>query len=407
MSSPITEGSRPAKWWTDLVSVSKDIRLFDFAMFTLLPMDHIWPDSPVPLSEVAAAAITFTALNRRPVGPRLPGWYVLFSGMWLAWVYYVAISHHVIIVKRLGHITLWVLLMLSLSSGRLPKKSAIAGIGFGISLGIISGLGLVQHSNYQGRLTGWMSDPNTAGSYMICLGVVSMAYIQTTARKWALGILLSFGIFATFSRTTIMAWGVVLLWVAVARRMNAASSLALGYAIYWAITHIPDTWKVVGPFDKRSGSDALRERILILEQQFVARAPWTGSGPGTARLVVDGQPFFFHSSFLAMQAEIGLIGLILFLILIGFLILYLLRQPKVIRNPWLEAAVLGWLICSQNIGESLLTMPSAAMLGMVLAYAVERTTPKSDILSVDLPEHLRVKADGSERRWWEVVNDRG
>ena len=231
-----------------------------------------------------------------------------------------------------------------------------------------------------------------------------MAYIQSTARKWALGILLTFGIFATFSRTTILAWGVVLLWVAVARRMNPFSSVAFGGAIYWAITHIPDTWKVVGPFDKRSGSDALRERIFILEQAFVARSPWTGSGPGTARLSVDGMPFFFHSSYLAMQAEVGLIGLSLFLIMIAFLILYLMRQPRDVRNPWLEAAILGWLICSQNIGESLLTMPSAAMLGMVLAYTVEHQVPKSDILYVDLPEHLRAKTEDNQRRWWEIVN---
>ncbi len=50
----------------------------------------------------------------------------------------------------------------------------------------------------------------------------------------------------------------------------------------WVVTNIPVSLQTLGPFEDRSGSDALAQRIAKLEELQVSNAPWYGYGPGTS-----------------------------------------------------------------------------------------------------------------------------
>ena len=50
----------------------------------------------------------------------------------------------------------------------------------------------------------------------------------------------------------------------------------------WLVANIPDSLRLIGRFRDREGSDVLRYRIIELEHDRVAGAPWYGNGPGTS-----------------------------------------------------------------------------------------------------------------------------
>ena len=85
----------------------------------------------------------------------------------------------------------------------------------------------------------------------------------------------------------------------------------------WVVANIPEDLKTFGPFSNRSGSDALRKRIIAQEHVQLADMPWFGHGPGTAKVNIRGLEFFFHNSYLATRQEGGWLALLLVLAVAG------------------------------------------------------------------------------------------
>ena len=93
----------------------------------------------------------------------------------------------------------------------------------------------------------------------------------------------------TYSRTSLLA--VALIVALGGHRPAARGLLGVGAAGRDDLGRHqrPVSLQTLGPFSDRSGSDALRTRIVKLEELQIADAPWYGHGPGTSWVDVQGQ----------------------------------------------------------------------------------------------------------------------
>ena len=146
-----------------------------------------------------------------------------------------------------------------------------------------------------------------------------------------------------------------------------------------AIARFPESLKQIGPFADRAGSDALRGRIVAQEEIQIAASPWLGNGPGTSRVEVLGQSFFFHNSYVALQNEGGRIAQALLLLAGLAALVGLVRLDSRLRNHWYEAALIAVAVCAINLGEVLLELPTALALGMAAFHARTVTAGAADI----------------------------
>jgi hypothetical protein len=138
------------------------------------------------------------------------------------------------------------------------------------------------------------------------------------------------------------------------------------------VGNIPTSLTTLGPFSDRSGSDALRERIIAQERVELAGAPWFGHGPGTARVEIRDLEFFFHNSYLATRQEGGWGALLLVLAL---LVLAFLRVTRQARGGDLvaasaQAAIIGTAVMAVTLGEVLLDIPMAVAVALALGHAL-------------------------------------
>ena len=138
----------------------------------------------------------------------------------------------------------------------------------------------------------------------------------------------------------------------------------------YAIAHFPENLKSIGPFADRTGSDALRARIVAAGgDPDHGRTPGIGNGPGTSKVDVLGESFFFHNSYIALQNEGGRIALALLLLAGLAALIGLVRLGDRLRNVWYEAAIIAVAVCAINLGEVLLELPTALALGMAAFHA--------------------------------------
>ena len=108
---------------------------------------------------------------------------------------------------------------------------------------------------------------------------------------------------------------------------------------------------------------------------MIAQAPWYGNGPGTSKVEVQGETFFFHNSYLALQNEGGRLAVAL-LVGAGIVALVgLMRLPAGSRNFWYEGALIALAVCAVNLGEVLLELPPALALGMAASTTLAWPQP--------------------------------
>jgi hypothetical protein len=174
----------------------------------------------------------------------------------------------------------------------------------------------------------------------------------------------------TYSRTSLLAVLLIVVWSLVGRRLSTGLGMVLLTGMIYGIAHFPESLKSIGPFADRVGSDALRVRIVAQEEIQIMASPWLGNGPGTSKVDVLGQSFFFHNSYIALQNEGGRIAQAL-LLLAGFAALVGLVRlgDRQLRNVWYEAAIIAAAVCAINLGEVLLELPTALALGMAAFHA--------------------------------------
>lgn len=347
----------------------RQIRITDFALMAVLPFRSV-ELSGYPVNELAMAALVGLCLLRPARGnARLPAAVVLLLGSLLALLLYSGMANHVEWTRRIGHVAILAGLIWSLGTGRVSLRSAATGLASGLVAVIGLAIVGVGGDNYPGRLTGFLSDPN-AGAYLIAvLGVLAIFFSDDRWRvRLALAVPIVAGLVLTFSRTGLLAVAFAIAWVLVGRRLGVMGGAAMAGGLVWVVGNIPEDLITFGPFSNRSGSDALRERIIAQEHVELASAPWYGNGPGTARVNIQDLEFFFHNSYLATRQEGGWLALLLVLGLLAFAFLSLAGRSR--RGDWAaagaQAAIIGVAVMGITLGEVLLDTPMAIAVGFAL-----------------------------------------
>ena len=395
-----TTGRKASGTWSDLPPDESAIRrdhndgrIVNFVLFATLPM-ALFTVRGLPVSEIAMGVALCAALLR-PKKVSAPAWLVVPLVALLGLMLMSAQLHPLIDPdRRLLHLGLYVGLALAAAQGRFHTRSMAKGFGVGLlvsAAAYYAGYG----TGYPGRLAGLMADPNAAGYLITTLGCLALAGLGASRWRIPLGLLLFVCVVLTYSRTSLLAVGLIALWVVIGRRLAASLGSVLLVGMIWIITNVPVSLQTLGPFSDRSGSDALRIRIAKLELLQVSNAPWYGYGPGTGTVEVQGQLFLFHNSYLSIQNEAGRVGQVLLIAAGAFTLFALLRLLPERRNPWYEAAIIAVSVCAVNLGEVLLELPTALALGMA-AYHVQAvrgspndvTRPSPTLASLD-PVQLR------------------
>jgi hypothetical protein len=357
----------------------REVRATDFLLMAVLPLRTV-EVSGIPVNELAMAALVVLCVVRPARGgARLHGLVVLVLGALLALLIYSGVSNDVEWTRRLGHVAVLAGLVWAFGTGRVSLRSAALGLAAGL-VGVI-GLALagIGGDTYPGRLTGYLGDPNAGAFFIAVLGVLAVLFSDDRWKvRLALAVPLLAGLVLTFSRTGLVAGAFAIFWVLAGRRLGAAGGAAVSAVLVWLVDNIPDDLVLYGPFSNRSGSDALRERIIAQERVELAAAPWYGNGPGTARVDVRGLEFFFHNSYLAVRQEGGWIALLLVLGLMAFAFLRLSRHSRAgdLAAAGAQAALIGTAVMAITLGEVLLDTPMAIAVGFALGRAL-RPAPEA------------------------------
>ncbi len=351
----------------------REVRATDFLLMAVLPLRTV-EVSGFPVNELAMAALVVLCIVRPARGgARLHGLVVLLLGALLALLLYSGLSNDVEWTRRLGHVAVLAGLVWAFGTGRISLRSAALGLAAGLVAVIGLALAGIGGDTYPGRLTGYLGDPNAGAFFIAVLGVLAVLFADDRWKaRLALAVPLLAGLVLCFSRTGLLAGAFAIFWLLAGRRLGVAGGAALAAVLVWLVDNIPDDLVLYGPFSNRSGSDALRERIIAQEQVELAAAPWYGNGPGTARVDVRGLEFFFHNSYLAVRQEGGWLALLLVLGLLAFAFLRVSRQSRAgdLAAAGAQAAIIGTAVMAITLGEVLLDTPMAIAVGFALGQAL-------------------------------------
>jgi hypothetical protein len=338
----------------------------------------------VPLAEIATMLAVLLAMTRVPRARPALGITALLIVAMVALMFLSAELNDLTPYRRHLHLMLYAALVLVASQGRFHHAAMSRGLALGL---VVSGLAYFggYSPGYEGRLTGFFGDPNAAGYVLTVLGCLALGGMMTSRLRWPVGLLILLFIVLTLSRTSLLATVLILVWMLIGSRVATLfGSILLGLMIY-VVTSIPISLRNFGPFEDRTGSDALRTRIVAQENVMIGNAPWYGNGPGTSRVQVQGDTFFFHNSYLALQNEGGRLAVAL-LVGAGIVALVgLMRLPGGSRNFWYEGALIALAVCAVNLGEVLLELPAALAVGIALSHARVARQGGSDPPPITVP----------------------
>jgi hypothetical protein len=362
----------PDKTVTRADEVDRDIRITDFVLMATLPL-RVLEVAGLPINELTMGLLVILAAMRPARGgARLPGAVVILLGSLLVLLTYSGLANDVDWTRRVGHVAIMAGLVWALGTGRISLRSAAAGLAAGLVAVVALGLAGLGGGTYVGRLTGYLGDPNAGAFFIAVLGILAVFFSDP---RWKVRLVIAVpivaGLILTYSRTGLLAGAFAAVWVLLGRRLGVAGGGLFAFALVWLVGNIPDSIVTFGPFSNRSGSDALRERIIAQERVQIADAPWYGHGPGTAKVRIQDLDFFFHNSYLATRQEGGWGALALVLGLMAYAFLTLSRQSRRgdMYAAGAQAAIIGVGVMGITLGEVLLDTPMAIAVGFALAQA--------------------------------------
>ena len=356
----------------------REIRATDFLLMAVLPLRTV-EVAGYPVNELAMAALVgLTLLRPARGGAQVPATVVVLLGALLALLLHSGLANDVDWARRMGHVAILAGLVRAFATGRISLRSAGAGLAAGTTAVIGLAVAGIGGDTYPGRLTGYLGDPNAGAYFIVVLGVLGIFFCDDRLKvRLVVAAPLVAGLVLTYSRTGLVAGMFVLVWLLAARRLGAAGGAALTAALVWLVDNIPEDLVLYGPFSDRSGSDALRERIIAQERVELADAPWYGNGPGTATVEIRDLDFFFHNSYLATRQEGGWAALVLVLALMAYAFLRLSKQSRAgdVTAAGAQAAIVGTAVMAVTLGEVLLDTPMAIAVGFALGLAL-RSPPE-------------------------------
>lgn len=335
-----------------------------------------FPGLGVPVSSIVAvlaALYAFTAPQRLPETEvhTLPRWFLLFVLAIPSWLALTSIFNGVFDIRRLANIGVYAAVIVVTAGPRLDLRSVGRGLALAVVAGVAVGAALLPTSSYPGRLTGPLGDPNSAGFLIVVYTALALPSLNRRRYQIFLVAVAVVGVVLTDSRTSMLAMGVMALWVVLSRFFGAWFCVPVVASVLFWIISVSET-VASDAFAERAGSDALRERIYAAELADVAVSPIVGQGAGAAKVALDGMMFFFHSSYLAIRAEAGWVGFTIVILLLAAVFLGLLALPRNSRNNFYEASLIGVAVCAVNLGEVLLTLTAALAVGLSMRHIARR-----------------------------------
>ncbi len=346
-------------------------RIPDLIFGAILPMGAL-DFANVPINEVTAILMVGLALMRKPRF-RLPALaVVLLVALWGGLALSSQVNGLPFPVRRMAHMATWVGIVIAVGQGRVNLMSMARGVALGILIGVPLSIPSIVTGAYTGRMTGVFGDPNGAGMALVTIGPWAVGIVSQRLRI-PVALFLGAAIFLTYSRTSLLAMGVVVVWVFLSRRFSVWLAIAVLIPIALYTTTWLETLRLWGPFEDRSGSDLLRERIAEAATEKLAVTPWYGNGPGTATVVVQKMTFFLHNSYDAVRLEGGWLALVLVMTLTVLAFVRAATGAQDQRHPWFEASLGAALVCALSLGEVIFELQFAANLGaLLLVGSVQR-----------------------------------
>jgi len=341
----------------------------------------------VPVGEILVAAVTLGLLVRILAGDSSlkfehpPAW--LTFGF--ALILYLLLASSVFngaldgeAFRRFGHLAVGGMLAWLLAARVVDPKMAAKGLVLGLlATGLIglaevtTGHSLVGGSNHGNRLSGWFGDPNVAGFYLVALGTAALGLISSKRAQLGLGAVLLVLVFATESRTALVAAAVVVAWVIASHNgykwLPIVALVACGVVAF----SVPQQLKEAGPFRDRGQSDWFREDVDRKTAERAAASLLVGEGAAPALVAVQGGRFFPHNSYHAAVIEGGIFWLLAWITLLGSTLWKLVRANR--RNVLLEAGIITVFVISLSLGETLFELPTMILVGLALAYLATDT----------------------------------
>ncbi|MCH6469394.1 O-antigen ligase family protein [Sinomonas terrae] len=353
------------------------------------------PGLGIPVDSVATALAVLIGLGSRPNGVSLPRWMPALAVAGALWIALVSIALGAPDIRRLSHLAIDAIAIIVVAAGRLDRAALGRGLAFGMVLGVAWGTATFKESGYANRLTGIFGDPNTAGLIIIvCAGLAFPTLRKGWSKLVVVGSAVT-GVVLTDSRTTLLAACSMIVWLLLSRlRVHPWFALGLlAVAVLW-VSNATHEGLGADAFAGRAGSDALRARIDEAALADVATSPWFGHGAGTARTLVDGLTFFYHSSYLSVRTEGGWIA---FAFVVGLLVATFATLVKLgsRRIPLYEATLIGIAVCAINLGEVLMTVSSAAAVGVSMQYAAITQFPRAGSAASPSEETQRFRRNGT------------
>lgn len=370
----------PSVWQLEDDRPTEDVRtestqLLIFALAFFLPLRTGFGLVELPSGTLAALALTAIGVfSAAPAHRRPPGWFAPLLAAVPLWMATTAVLNDQFEIRRLGTTAAWAGLAFVIGTGRVHAPSVARGAVTGLAAAYLTVLaGFAGQGSYGERLASWAGDPNTTAMATISVGLAAAAWVSThRTRAFIVLALVALITFETESRTAWLALALALVWVLYLRTWNVFGAAATAWITVFTFENLPDSIKYWGPFAERTGSDNLRERILEIERIMVTERPWVGLGPGTARARLDGDTYFFHSSYLSARVEGGYILLAILLALLVLTFLRLSKAERSWRSGLVQSAMIGLAVTATNIGEALLTPSAATMLGLTMWWSVAR-----------------------------------
>lgn len=221
---------------------------------------------------------------------------------------------------------------------KLIVASFVAGAAISVAIGVFDG-SLVSSLHGEARFAGAAGDPNVLAAAILPATVLAAALLRDTRSSALRGLLLGAivllmaGLVATESRGGAIAAVAAIVAAFVLfrgrrREVAAVAALALGVAALTFVTS-PGTWERVTSYKNDNGRADLRTvawRMGMDEpvtgvglNNFTVRSPDYVREPGALTyvgLIVD-DPHLVHNTYLQLFAENGVVGLALFLGVVG------------------------------------------------------------------------------------------